>query len=144
MKGFHSTFVGFDVDSEILLKSLEPYFINYNYSKWEVGGGGAIQYSDVKFEYSLICVASRQYGLLLEWNVWNVNESKNVNSFYSVGDRSNVEKIEDVGDDEFYPAGCFVDPAVAWMAVEDFFCDPTKKSTRLEWVNVEDIPWPES
>ncbi|WP_282295055.1 hypothetical protein [Stenotrophomonas sp. PS02289] len=51
--------------------------------------------------------------------------------------------IIDAGDDQYAPEGSFVDPSVAWLAVEDFFRAPLEPSKRLAWLDASEIDWPD-
>lgn len=53
-----------------------------------------------------------------------------------------MNHVEDFGDDQFVPAGSFIQPKKAWLAVEDFFKKPLVKSSRITWLSSGDILWP--
>ncbi|PHS29706.1 MAG: hypothetical protein COA95_11475 [Methylophaga sp.] len=106
--------------------------------------GGLFEAFEDNMKYSLVIIENSLYGIMLNYSVWNLNANRgDGNSFYSLSDESLIYKIEDVGDDGFYPVGCFIKPINAWSAVEDFFNNPAQKSDRIEWIGSDDIPWPE-
>lgn len=61
----------------------------------------------------------------------------------SVSDAGAMAEIVDVGVDEFYPVGTFVDPSQAWVVVEAFLTDPTVTPGESLMVDIEETDWPE-
>ncbi|NVJ90935.1 MAG: hypothetical protein HWE34_04720 [Methylocystaceae bacterium] len=144
MTQFHSTFYSIGKGSELNASVFKEYFVNYQPEIWNEDGGGSLQYfGEDKVETTLLFIHNPNLGILLSYNQYDNAKNKTICDFYSVGIREKIELIEDIGDDEFYPIGSFLNPQQAWLAVEDFFADPAQKSERIEWISSDKIQWPE-
>ena len=42
-----------------------------------------------------------------------------------------------------FSIGCFIKPDLAWLAISDYFNNAKIRSKQIEWVNSEEIDWPE-
>jgi hypothetical protein len=142
MGQFHSTFYSFGRGSDLNSSTFAKYFLQYDADEWAHEGGGSIQYfSDENTVTSLVILQNAQYGIMLSYDCYDKTNKKTLLDCYSVGNPQKMNVIEDIGDDEFFPTGFFLKPEVAWLAVEDFFNNPTKVSERIEWVTSDQIDW---
>ncbi len=91
----------------------------------------------------MIILQNSQYGILLSYDCYDKIGKRILSNYYSVGDPTKMDLIEDVGDEEFFPIGSFLEPKHAWLAIEDFFNHPIKISDRIEWIAADQIEWPE-
>ena len=142
---FHSTFTKFGQGQEIVPATFKPHFLNFDPFEWDQqGGGGSLQYTAQDgVRYSLTCIANKKYGVMLQWDCLETKLIGINNQSFSIGNKERMHQIEDIGDEEFYPVGSFLKPELAWLAVRDFFSNPSKKSNQIEWINSNDIEWPD-
>ena len=144
MAQFHSTFYSFGRNSGLNAAAFQKYFLQYDPDEWAEEGGGSLQYfSDESNVISLVILQNTKYGIMLSYDCYNKTNKQTLQDCYSVGNSEKLNIIEDVGDEEFFPVGSFLKPEQAWLAVEDFFSDPTKISDRIEWIASDQIEWPE-
>lgn len=141
MHDFKSTFYSFGRDRNFKPDVWRKYFMNYDSNQWEEDSGGSLHLVDSALKYSLMIVHNRKYGLMLNHEIRNIKERKTIESYFSVGDKEKLSIIEDIGDEEFYPVGCFLKPENAWMGFEDFLIEPKNRSNRIKWVSSEIIEW---
>jgi hypothetical protein len=77
------------------------------------------------------------YGVFVYW--WRVSDGPTVR-FYSKADPSKFHlQVRSLHSDA-WPLGMFIPFATAWLAVEDFIIGNGARSTRIEWVNANDLP----
>ena len=145
MSEFTSYFLDHDLVTNPALSSYTDFFVNYKPSKWDRGcGDGIFSFvSDSGDKSELSVIENENFGISVRYNFRKSGERKS-SEFYSVGSPEKISQIENVGEDHLVPVGSFLKPAEAWIAVEDFFDNPTQKSGRIEWIDSEDIPWPEN
>lgn len=140
MSGINCYFMGAGIDRSPTLDKYKPYFIDHSNDKCAAAPG------DASFAFEdggqLVCelyvLSNGNGGLSLRYTY-----SANRQNYYSVAIPESMKIIIDAGDDQYAPAGSFVAPAVAWMAIEDFFDDPIVRSERLTWMDANEIDWPE-
>lgn len=118
------------------------YFTHYTPEKWRAGvAGGSFKYIDANDKhFDLIVAHSPKHGISL---MYNAGKGRDRMTFVSVSDAGAMAEIVDVGVDEFYPVGTFVDPSQAWMVVEAFLTDPTVTPGEPLMVDIEETDWPE-
>lgn len=139
---YHSTFYNCSIDVD--LEAFRRHFVSYNSENWSEDGGGSLQYfTDDNQVISLIILHNPRYGIILSFDGYDEVKERTVFNYYSVGCIDKISDFKDVGDDQFYPIGSFLKPEIAWLAVEDFFKNPLKLSEQIEWINSEDLNWPE-
>lgn len=144
MGQFHSTFYSFGRGCELKAASFQKHFLEYNPAEWAEEGGGSLQYfSDGGHVISLVILQNDKYGIMLSYDCYDKERKRTSHDCYSVGNPEKLNLIEDVGDEEFFPVGSFLRPEQAWLAVEDFFENPTKPSKRIDWIASDLIDWPE-
>ena len=145
MGSFHSTFVSFGLGEKISPSTFEKYFKGFNYDAWaEEGGGGAFQWhSQDNTLYTLTCIAAEHHGVLLQWEAWNPASKGKNEEYLSIGNETKLFEFEDIGDDEFYPIGAFIDPLKAFTVVGEFFATPDILPKSVKWVDSGKINWPE-
>jgi hypothetical protein len=120
-----------------------PYFLRYDPAQWDAEGDGVLQYStDGGLEYALVITHWSGLGFVLEFKARDLNTNRTLLSKLGVADVNALDRFEEQ-DGLQYPAGCFLSPSVAWLAVEDFLKTPEQPSGRVQWVDSDDIPWPE-
>lgn len=142
MSGWNSTF-RVVADGGCDPRKWKPYFVHFDPSLWEATDGGALEYfADSDLNYSLVISYWDGLGFLLRWCARSPDLMRTESCKYSLGDPDALDRFEEQ-DDLTFPAGCFVPPSTAWLAVEDFLHDPLRPSHRIEWVDTEDISWPE-
>ncbi len=144
MSVFKVYFLGRDVDDDPEPASYADFFLNYQSSVWQEGGGdGVFSFnSDMGDVSDLSVLESEQHGICVRYNI-KKNGMRKGREFYAVGDSDALDRIEDVGDDQFAPIGSFLTPELAWLVIEDFFANPLEKSSRIQWVSSDDIKWPD-
>lgn len=142
---FHSTFYSIGKGRELNVSTFEEYFTNYKPEIWNEDGGGSLEYfGEDKVVTTLLFIHNPNLGILLSYNQYDDAKKKTICDFYSVGIPEKIELIEDIGDEEFYPIGSFLNPQQAWLAVEDFLTNPSQKSERIEWIASDKIQWHEA
>lgn len=136
MAQFKCFFLDHALDTEPDLRFYAEFFLNYQPSLWQNGGGdGVFSFiSDAGDKADLSVLENTHLGISVRYNFRAAGERKGV-EFYAMGHPAKMHLIEDCGDDQFVPAGSFLPPEKAWLAVEDFFTQPLDKSRRVEWVS---------
>lgn len=127
------------------LESYADFFLHYQPSKWQIGSGDGV-FSFVSNEgdrYDLFVLENPDLGISVRSNS-RCRADTEGHEFYSVAFHEKIHQIVDAGDEQFAPAGSFLKPEVAWLAVEDFFNDPQQKSERIQWIASNDIVWPDN
>jgi len=142
MEGFHSTFFSFG-NSGNVAADWEHHFTSYDPRSWDEEGDGVLQFFESPHRYSLTVVHNAKFGFLLNYSVRNLDEKSTPESAYSIGKKSQLANFKEVVEGSFYPTGCFVTPSTAWKAVEDFLANPTKRSSRIDWIDESILSWPE-
>ncbi len=134
-------FIANELDSDAQLDTYRPYFEEYSAEVWGVVPGEAafLYETHLGLESALFILDNGTGSFSVRLDVSVLRKS-----FYSVGSMDTMGDFIDAGDDQFAPVGSFVAPAVAWMAVEDFFTSPLECSPRLTWMDTEDMEWPAS
>ena len=121
----------------------EKYFRLFQAEQWEAEGGGVLQcFSDDERETDLIIDYWHGLGFLLKLSCRNLLTNRFEWSKLAVADLNKLDSFEEL-DDWHFPTGCFLEPARAWFAVEDFLTRPERPSERVTWVDLDDISWPE-
>ncbi|WP_312319574.1 hypothetical protein [Stenotrophomonas sp.] len=133
-------FMGADIDLAPSLERYKHYFLEYSPEKWrDCPGDASFAYeTSDRLLSELYVLSDANGGLSLRFSYRSDRQS-----FYSVGSREHMSSIIDAGDDQYAPEGSFVDPALAWLAVEDFFRAPLEPSRRLSWLDASEIDWPD-
>lgn len=144
MSKFSCYFLDHEIDVSPALESYADFFLSYQSSKWQKGcGDGVFSFvSDSGDKCELSVLENGKFGISVRYNIRRAGENKG-GEYFSVGVQEKINQIEDAGEDQFVPIGSFLKPETAWLAVEDFFDNPTQKSGRIEWINSDDISWPE-
>jgi len=144
MTKFYCCFQGPVVIENPQLGSFADYFLDYTPEKWMDGSGdGVFSFvSDLGDSCNLSILESREYGISVRYNIRKPGERRG-EEYYSVSDLKKINNFEDVGDDQFAPVGSFLPPQNAWLALEDFFNSPLFKSDRIQWINSDEISWPD-
>ncbi len=145
MSSFECYFLDCEVDTAPDLRSYADFFLNYQPSLWRRGGGdGVLTYtSDSGDTADLTVLESESLGISVRYNIRSGGVRKG-HEYYSVANLETINRVEDVGDDQFAPLGSFLKPETAWQAVEDFFANPLEKSEWIEWINSDEVAWPTS
>lgn len=144
MSHFHSTFYSFGRGQTLNAESFRKHFLVYDPNEWAEEGGGSIQYfGDDGRVFSLVVLHNNQYGIMLSYDCYDKAKKHTSQDCYSVGNPEKLDLIKDVGDEEYFPIGSFLKLDQAWLAVEDFFKDPTQPSERILWIASDQIEWPE-
>lgn len=123
----------------------KSYFLQYDSDVWELEGhsGGPLYYeSDDNKRFVLGIIHWVSFGFLLQWDCTDLTTKRSGSAKYSVSDASRLDEFAEL-DEMYFPVGCFLAPEVAWLAVEDFLRQPPGPSSRIQWVDGNDIPWPE-
>jgi len=144
MGKYHNTFYGIKNDDNLTVSSFEHIFANSDGLEVLDDEGGSIQFIDGASTYSLMILPNRTLGFLAAFSCYNNSIKRSEFCFYSVGDVSKINNIEDVGDEEFYPVGAFVDQSLIWAAIQEFFVDPTRPPSAVQWLEESEIEWPEN
>ncbi|NWE20410.1 hypothetical protein [Pseudomonas sp. P7548] len=144
MSEFKCIFLDHELDADPALRFYADFFLNYQPSKWQKGGGdGVFSFvSDDGYKAQLCVLESKGLGISVRYNLRAAGEREGV-EFYSVGQPEKMNRVEDFGDDQWVPAGSFLAPMKAWLAVEDFFHHPLEKSSRMGWLSSHEICWPD-
>ncbi|QJI14822.1 hypothetical protein HKK58_20480 [Pseudomonas sp. ADAK22] len=144
MSEFKCIFLDHDVDADPDLEFYADFFLNYQSAMWQKGcGDGVFSFVSEEGDKSELSVLeNKELGISVRYNIRTANERRGA-EFYSVGDQQKMNQVEDFGEDQFVPAGSFLEPKIAWLAVEDFFKNPLVKSRRIVWLHSEDISWPD-
>ncbi|WP_076951510.1 hypothetical protein [Pseudomonas cedrina] len=110
---------------------------------WQKGcGDGVFSFINDKDDKSELAVLeNKELGISVRYNFRAAGGRRGA-EYYSVGDQQKMNQVKDFGEDQFVPAGSFIQPKIAWLAVEDFFKNPLVKSHRIAWLNSNDISWP--
>jgi len=126
------------------LSFYSDFFLNYSSLKWDKGAGdGVFNFiADNGDKADLTVVEHGKKGISVRYNFRKHNERRGF-EYYSIASPEQMNHVEDVGDDQFVPLGSFLKPKQAWLAVEDFFNHPLSKSNRIEWLNSDNINWPD-
>lgn len=144
MGRYHNTFYGVKNDDQLTASSFEHIFANSDGLERLDDEGGSIQYIDEESTYSLMILPNRTLGFLVAFSCYDNSIKRSKFCVYSVGDASKMNDIKDVGDEEFYPVGAFVDQSLIWAAIQDFFINPTQPSSAVQWLDESEIDWPEN
>lgn len=121
----------------------KPYFSDARLAEWEEEESGHLEYEDSGGRrHGLLILYWSGLGFLLELSCWNQQTHRSEWCKFSVSDRTRLAQFEE-RDDLHYPVGCFLSPAHAWLAVEDFLSQPTQPSSRIGWIDDADVSWPE-
>ncbi len=144
MSEFKCIFLDYDVDENPKLQFYADFFLNYHPSMWQKGGGdGVLSFvSDKGDKSELTVLENKEFGISVRYNFRAAGERRGA-EYFSVCDQQKMNHVEDFGDDQIVPAGSFIQPKKAWLAVEDFFKNPLVKSGRIAWLNSDDISWPD-
>jgi hypothetical protein len=123
----------------------EDYFLDYDSEKWKAGsGGGSFKFFDGEgLEYSLTISEDPKYGIMLSYEKWDDKENKSIGSWYSVANESELSTMIENADELQMPLGSYMKPENAWEGVKAFILEPVTMPEAIEWVDVEEIPWPE-
>jgi hypothetical protein len=122
----------------------ERYFLRFDPSEWDEHGDGVLQYlTGTGLMYSLMVMHWKDLGLLLQYTSNDLDANRQLCCKYAVADAGALDRFEE-RDDLLFPTGCFLPPATAWLAVQDFLSNPERQSKRVEWVDDDGIPWPDS
>lgn len=143
MGKYHNTFYGVKNGDHLTASSFEHIFANSDGLEFLDDEGGSIQFIDEGITYSLMILPNRTLGFLAVFSCYDNSIKRSKFCFYSVGDASKMNDIEDVGDEEFYPTGAFVNQSLIWAAIQEFFIDPTQSPSAVQWLDESEIDWPE-
>lgn len=121
MPEFKCFFLDHDVDANPDLQFYAGFFLNYQPSMWQKGcGDGVFSFISEKGDKSELAVLeNKEFGISVRYNFRANGERRGV-EYYSVDDPQKMNQVEDFGEDQFVPAGSFLQPKIAWLAVEDF------------------------
>lgn len=143
--GFMCDFLDVAMDGRPENKLYENYFLNYEPQQWKAGGGGGFfKYFDGKgLLYSLLVTDDSRYGIMLSYERWDNNKNRAIKTWYSVGDEHSLNQT--VENDDYFkmPLGTYLEPEKAWFAVEDFLSNPVLISKAIQWIDANDVLWPD-
>jgi len=135
-----------DVDSGEAsdLPRIEGSFIAYTPEQWREGSGDGIFTctDDEKGVADLYLIDDGKGKVSVRYNHRKNGERSSV-EFYSVGDRSRIDTILDVGEDQFVPSGSLIDPRLAWKVLNEFVSSPHEIPQSVEWISSQDVNWPQ-
>ena len=140
MSEFNCIILGREVDASPQPSDYAESFLNYSATEWNSGGGDCV-FSYIEAGLSLAALVILHDGngrMSVRYDIAGRRKA-----YYSVASKDEMNTIVDVGDDQFVPLGSLVSPLSAWHAVEDFFVAPLEMSGRLDWMNADEISWPE-
>jgi len=141
-ESFNNTFRSF-ASGSCAPTEWEEYFSAYDSDAWDAEGDGVLQFrSNDEEELTMVIVHWRDLGFLLQLSCRDLPTNRSAWCKFSVRSKERLTEFEE-RDDLRYPVGCFLPPKEAWLAVEDFLNLPTEPSTRIQWVDDNDVEWPE-
>lgn len=134
--GFYINFLDFPKTIHNPTKDMfSSFFLDYSCKDWNSGAGASFDYFDKNNKkYSLVISQDPRYG-------FNLMYEPSENGCYSLGNRDKLDEFVENYDEIIMPLGTYISPKKAWLAVEDFLCNPFKPSSRILWVGDNDIPW---
>lgn len=143
--GFSCNFLDYKTENHPQPKMYKPFFIEYDSAKWRAGsGGGAFKYFDGKgIEYALIISEDSRFGIMLIYEKWDENQNKSIGSWYSVSQLNQLSQFVTNEDELDMPKGSYMKPVDAWDAVSGFLENPCSIPRAIQWIDVNDIAWPE-
>lgn len=143
MTGFHNTFMTF-ANGSCEPDQWKKYFLDYKPEIWDAEGDGVLTYrSEADKDYSLVIIHWSDFGFLLQLTCDNLKTNCPEYCCFSLRDKNRLAEFTEL-DDLTYPVGCFLSADDAWLAVEEFLNHPEEPSPRIQWIEDEQIEWPES
>ncbi len=138
------SFLDMDSGKASDLPRIESAFIAYTPEQWREGAGDGMFTctDDEKGVSDLYLIDDGKGQVSVRYNHRNNGERRGV-EFYSVGDRSSIDTIVDVGEDQFVPKGSLIDPSLAWKVLNEFVSSPYETPKSVEWIPSQDVSWPE-
>jgi hypothetical protein len=117
---------------------------------WDGGNGGSFKIDGLngsqaeqdpqrRANASLYIMGDRHHGISLFHRLWD-GKSGQARGHHSRGDLSRRLDFVRTRDGDRVSVGLFIPFEMAWLAVEDFMTNDGQLSTRINWVNVDDLP----
>lgn len=141
---FHCTFLDLPADSMPTSERYRDYFLRYDPDQWRMGSGGSFSFKDDSGnDWSMIIIEDPGHGISLMFDINVPSQPDDKGEWWTVGNRETINNFIETKDDLTVPAGSFLDPKEAWLAVEDFLANPRVRSSRVSWVSGGTLNWPE-
>lgn len=137
----HAIFPGFSNKSDANISDYSSFFTDYSPKYWEEhGGDGAFEFKSNQGSVILFFFECMGGGFSLRYD-YNIPDIKNGSCWYSIGDNEKINHLIDVNDGLYIPQGSCLEPVLALSVIDDFFKTPLNKSSKVEWINADDIDW---
>jgi hypothetical protein len=123
----------------------EDYYLSYDPEKWKAGsGGGSFKFFDGGgLEYSLTISEDSRYGIMMLYEKRDDKEGRSIGSWCSVANESELSVMIENADELQMPLGSYLEPVSAWGVVKAFILEPETMPDVIEWMDVDEIPWPD-
>ncbi len=144
MSKFHSTFALVGNSNDFSPTVWQPFFDTAYSDLWERDQTGAIQCLTEEGErYSLILNYKKDESISISFDRYNRNDFSRNFSFISQGNKTLGSGFEYLPNGATVPTDSFLSLNDAWVAVNEFLRQPTKKPSSINWVDSNELIWPE-
>ncbi len=142
---FKSLFFSVGNPKDFSPQAWKKFFVPFDADRWAKDSAGGIVYKlDDGSQFSLMFEYDVDLGLSMTYDMDNFEDDEfESDSRISVRDREAMSDFVLVATGATYPRGSFVDPEAAWGATEAFLNDPTVMPTSIDWLDPDELDWPE-
>ena len=142
MGEFNCNFLDLPTDKDPSPAKYASYFQQYRPSDWKRGSGGGsfVYFDECGDQYDLTIAEHPDYGIGL---MYGEGKRSGGGAWVSVSQPDLLSQFVEACDQFLMPAGAFLDPMTAWLAVKDFIAQPSKRSESVRWVSCNELKWPE-
>ncbi|EDF8719705.1 hypothetical protein GYD59_001584 [Salmonella enterica] len=135
-----ASFLTHPYDYNASLEKYSRYFKHFSRDDWNKDScGGYFNFNGGGFERVLFFIYYDD-GFSLRYDCSNTSDDVE-SCWYSVYDKDKMNTIVDADTEQFIPLGSCLPPDIALAVIEDFFKDPQNRSSKVEWVNADDLDW---
>ncbi|MCH5599227.1 hypothetical protein [Niabella ginsengisoli] len=134
-------FLNEDFVTDSKMDNYKPYFLDHDINKSDISNSGYFEYKHKDGDIVLLFIAhDGKFSLRYDYNILTTTNSSQP-SYYSVFDPNHMNEIIDAGDENMIPLGSLVESNQAWAIICDFYQNPEEKSSRIQWLDAEEINW---
>ena len=142
---FRSLFFAVGNPKDFSPSAWERFFVPFDRKKWNEDTAGGLVFELANGEqFSLIIEYHPELGLTLAYETDSVEDDDfPSDSWISVNDPTAMSDFVILENGSQHARGSFLDASRAWEVVEAFLDDPTKIPVQINWLNADDLDWPE-